>query len=91
MTLTKQHHQQLRSLLGQAICYGGENGQIIEFLEQEQALVVQLHRARGSVQDGQYGEPNRRVPTTCLLPIFDPEQPQQLNPALQALNLRLDD
>ncbi len=87
MTLSVTQQQQLRTLLGRTVCYHGRNGRVIEFLEQEQALVLHLENATQTMQEGQYGEPGRRADNTVLLPVFDPEQPGNLNPLLAELEL----
>ena len=89
MQLSLQLHQQLRGLLGQAICYRGKKGRIIEFLEREQALVVELEDTLYRLQESQYGEPGRQVSPTHLLPIFDPQQPGQLNQELASFDITL--
>jgi hypothetical protein len=85
MTLSHAQRQHLRGLLGQHICFRGTQARIIEFLEQEQALVLQLAGQQARLQDSQYGEPGRRVAGTRLLPILDPDRPGELNPELLSL------
>ena len=89
MTLSAQQRQQLRKMLGRSICYHGMDGRVIEFLEQEQALVIHLPGGVPSLQEGQYGEPGRQVTSTISLPIVDPKQPGRLNPELAELQLEL--
>lgn len=85
MTLSHAYRQHLRALLGQHVCFRGAQARVVEFLEQEQALVIQLAGQQGRLQDSQYGEPGRRVARTHLLPIHDPNRPGELNPELLQL------
>lgn len=87
MTLSTPQRQQLRALIGHSLCYRGSQVQVIEFLEKEQALVLQLSAANRSLQDSQYGEPGRQVNATALLPIYDPDSPGELNRDVLALDI----
>lgn len=89
MSLSTLQRRRLRALIGQCVCYHGTEGQIIEFLDQEQALVLELGGLNQRLQAGQYGEPGRQVKATKLLPIFDPDAPGQFNHELHGLDISL--
>lgn len=88
MILDAQQRQQLRRLIGSATIYNGKPARVIEFLEQEQALVLHLSSANRQLQDDQYGEPGRQVATTVVVPLFDPVDQEKPNPQLAQLRFQ---
>jgi len=74
--------QQLRSLIGRSLVYGGHSCQIIEILESENALVLRCEDSERIIQANQFGEATRRVKRHHTLPLFD--EHQALNPIIAA-------
>jgi hypothetical protein len=74
--------QQLRSLIGRSLVYGGHSCQIIEILEGENALVLRCEDSERIIQGNQFGEATRRVKHHHTLPLFD--EHRALNPIIAA-------
>ena len=61
---------ELRRLIGRQVCHRGITCDVIELLEDIPALVL-MDRCGRSIQDNQYGEPQRVVPQTYTVPILN--------------------
>ncbi|GAB4294163.1 MAG: hypothetical protein Kow0096_10190 [Thiohalomonadaceae bacterium] len=64
---------QLRSLIGQPVSHRGAACHVIEVLAEGPALVLQDAGDNTDIQDNQFGEPNRRVPSIYVVPLRDGE------------------
>ena len=74
--------QQLRTLIGRTLMYSGHTCQIIEVLDNENALVLRCEDSERVIQGNQFGEATRRVQRCHTLPIFDEQQ--SLNPLISS-------
>jgi len=74
--------EQLRTLIGRTLTYGGHRCQIIEILDHERALVLRCEDGDREIQGNQFGEATRRVRHCHTLPLFDNHQ--GLNPVIRA-------
>ncbi len=72
---------QLRSLVGRHIEFRGHTCQVIEILDDENALVVRCEGKERVIQGNQFGEANRLVQQTHTLPLFD--EHKVLNPVIK--------
>jgi hypothetical protein len=73
--------EQLRSLIGKHVEYGGHACQVIEILDSEKSIVVRCEGKERVIQGNQFGEANRRVQQHHTLPLFD--EHENLNPVVK--------
>jgi hypothetical protein len=74
--------QRLRALLGQTLEYAGHTCQIIEILDQENALVLRCEDSERVIQGNQFGDATRRVKRHHTVQLFD--EHHALNPVIQS-------
>jgi hypothetical protein len=75
---------QLRRLIGQPVVYRGSSCHVIEVLSENSTLVLKDNGCNTEIQDNRFGEPNRSVPQTHLIPLL---LDGDLNPEFYALGL----
>ncbi len=63
--------ERIRSLVGSHFNYLGKTWLLIEVLADEGKLVLADAAENAAIQVDQYGQPLRRAPETCLIPLFD--------------------
>ncbi len=74
----------LRPLIGHEFEIGEQRLRVVEFLDDELALVVEQARRRDAVQENLYGAPRRWVPQTLTLRFIDDTRPG-INPVIARL------
>lgn len=82
--------QQLRRTIGSSVEYNGIDCTVVELLEQPLCLVLQRLGARTTIQDGQFGNPQRLVTTVYTIPCISDEGDGGLYSELLALGLSLE-
>lgn len=87
MAINHQLKTQLHNLIGRTVNHRGATCIIVEVLENEPALVLQVHDSHSSLQENQYGNPGRRVPEVITIPLFDEEECSKFHPELLQLGL----
>ncbi|MFA5626807.1 MAG: hypothetical protein WCX90_00190 [Thiohalomonadaceae bacterium] len=75
---------QLSRLVGQPTIHNGASCHVIEVLAEGPTLVLQDDGCNTEIQDNRFGEPNRSVPRTYIVPLLEGEE---LNPDFILLNL----
>ena len=78
--------QRIRRLIGQTLDYQGLTWQVIDYLSDDQALVLE-HLGRPTIQADQHGHGRRRTPTTLSVPLFDGQG--HPHPDFLALNIEI--
>ena len=63
----------LRALIGRQLDHAGHRCEVLEILEEEQAVVLCCLSGDTVIQADQHGEPRRRVPETYTIPVFGPD------------------
>lgn len=81
---------QLRNIIGGEVNYEGTPCMVVELLEEPLCLVLEAMGARTTIQDDQYGSPQRRVTQVFTIPCISEEDEQHLHQKLLSLGLRLD-
>lgn len=79
--------QDIRQLIGQRVLHRGIRCLVVEYLENEPALVLEASGPRQGIQDNQYGDPHRRAPEVFTIPVFESPSRDHLHPDLLALGL----
>lgn len=65
---------QLRSLIGERVRYGGDAFFVMEVLEDGPYLVLQSLTDDPVIQANQYGEAHRLAPLTHTIPVLSPQR-----------------
>lgn len=60
----------LRNYIGRTVYHNGRICQLVEVLEDRPALVL-IHADEHAIQANQFGDANRRAPTTVTVPVFE--------------------
>ncbi len=76
---------QLRGMIGVRVTHEGMRCVVIEVLEDGPSLVLQ-QVGESVIQPNQFGDPQRRVPATCTVPVLTADR-TALHPAFLALEL----
>ncbi len=82
--------KQLRSTIGVEVEYNGSRCAVVELLEQPLCLVVEALSARSTIQDNQFGSPQRRVSRIFTIPCLSESNDGTLHQELLSLGLRLE-
>lgn len=77
--------EQLRGMIGLAVCYHGATCEVVEVLEDGPAVVLR-DRRETAIQDDRFGDPHRRVAQTYTVPVVD-EDGVRLHPEFLAMEL----
>lgn len=62
---------QLRQLIGEPVTHLGKPCHVIEVLADGPSLVLQANGCATEIQDNQFGEPAREVPSIYLVPLLE--------------------
>ena len=81
--------KQLRSTIGAHVDYKGIRCTVVELLEEPLSLVIEAQEARTSIQDNQYGSPQRRVTEVFTIPCLNDTNEDYLHQELLMLGLSL--
>lgn len=65
--------ERLRALIGRRLVHAGHRCEVLEILEEEQAIVLCCLSGDTVIQADQHGEPHRRVPETHTIPVYGPD------------------
>lgn len=82
--------QQLRHTIGTEVEYHARRCTVVELLEEPLCLVIQAAAIHTTIQDNQFGTPQRRVAQTFTLPCLSEGGKGQLSDALLSLGLGLE-
>lgn len=88
--MATQTLQDIRQLIGQRVFHQGISCLVVEYLENEPALVLEASGPRQGIQDNQYGDPHRRAPEIFTIPIYESPCSNHFHPDLLALGLILE-
>lgn len=81
--------KQLRSSIGTQVHYNGIRCSVVELLEDPTCLVLQALETRSTIQDNQFGTPQRRVTQVFTIPCFSEITDGRLHDELLSLDLPL--
>lgn len=73
-----------RALLGRHVQYMDHDCIIVEYLEQDDLLILEPAAAGSEIQANQFGEPRRRAPLRFSIRVY--AEDGRLHPALRALD-----
>jgi hypothetical protein len=82
--------QQLRSTIGAEVKYNGVRCTVVELLEEPLCLVIETAGGRTTIQDNQFGSPQRRVTQIFTLPCLSDTDDGSLHQELLSLGLGLE-
>ena len=82
--------KQLRSTIGAEVENNGSRCTVVELLEQPLCLIIEALGARTTIQDNQFGSPQRRVTRVFTIPCLSESDDGFLHQELLSLNLRLE-
>lgn len=89
MVDTTQLIKRLRGHIGSQITHNGIPCIVVELLEQPLCLVIEAIGARTTIQDNQYGRPQRLASRVFTIPCLSHDNSELLHPELLALGLDL--
>ena len=78
--------EQIRRLVGRQASYQGLAWQVIDYLSDDQELVLE-HLGRPAIQADQHGHGRRRAPKTLSIPLYDGQG--HWHPEFVALNIEI--
>jgi hypothetical protein len=89
MVATTQLIKRLRGHIGSQVIHNGIPCIVVELLEQPLCLVIEAIGARTTIQDNQFGRPQRLASRVFTIPCLSDDNSDCLHPALLALGLEL--
>lgn len=79
--------QQLRETIGAQVDYQGLRCAVVELLDEPPSLVLQVLGPRTTIQENQFGLPNRRVTQIFTIPCLSEDEGECLHQELLSLGL----
>lgn len=78
--------EQLRCMIGLHVCHRGVTCYVLEVLEDGPSLVLQDLEQNTAIQHDQFGDPQRRVMETYVVPVLTDDR-RAIHPEFLALDL----
>lgn len=73
-TMTLTESPQFAHLIGRTVIYNSCQFRIVDYIADEQALILRALKSQASIQINQFGNATRRVPQTISVPVLSSDE-----------------